>query len=84
MTDDRGLNLAQRSDFDPWSWTAGTPNGKLELFRVFGDVERDLLLEVEMYRLGYLVLPLLAFVLGSRLWRALRRPTMSAGSLSRS
>jgi hypothetical protein len=83
LTDDRGLNLAQRGDFDPWSWTAGVPNGKLELFRLFGDVEHGLLFEVEMYRLGYIVFPLLAFVLGSRLWRAWRRPTVLRGRLSR-
>jgi hypothetical protein len=84
LLDDHGLNVAQRGDFDPWSWTAGTPNGKLELFRVFGDVEHGLLFEVEMYRLGYIVFPLLAFVLGSRLWRAWRRPTTLRSRLSRS
>lgn len=83
LLDDHGLNVAQRGDFDPWSWTAGTPNGKLDLFRVFGDVEHGLLFEVEMYRLGYIVFPLLAFVLGSRLWRAWR-PTVLRSRLSRS
>jgi hypothetical protein len=84
LTDDRGLDLAQRGNFDPWSWTAGLPNGKLELFRLFGDVEHGLLFEVEMYRLGYVVFPLLAFVLASRLWRAWRTPTVLRGRLSRS
>jgi hypothetical protein len=67
-------DLESRGNFDPWSWTLGAPNGKASLLTFSGDVERGLLLDVGVHRLGYLLLPLLAFLVGVRVWRALRRP----------
>lgn len=71
--------LGERYDFDPWSWTLGTPNGKLVLIHLFGDVERNLLLQIEIHQLAYVVLPLLAFLIGLRPWRLLRRSSSSPG-----
>ena len=67
-------DLESRGDFDPWSWTLGAPNGKASLLTFSGDVERGLLFDVEVHRLGYLLLPILAFLVGARAWRALPRP----------
>lgn len=67
-------DLESRGDFDPWSWTLGAPNGAASLLTFRGDVELGLLLDVEVHRLGYLLLPVLAFLIGARAWRALRRP----------
>jgi hypothetical protein len=67
-------DLESRGDFDPWSWTLGAPNGKASLLTFSGDVEHELLLDVSVHRLGYILLPLLAFLVGARAWRALHRP----------
>lgn len=67
-------DLESRGDFDPWSWTLGAPNGKASLLTFGGDVERGLLFDVEVHRLGYFLLPILAFLIGARAWRALHRP----------
>jgi hypothetical protein len=68
--------IEDRGSFDPWSWSFGAPNDKASLFTLSGDVEHGLLLDIEMHRLGYVLLPLVAFVLAARLWRALGRPSM--------
>ena len=68
--------IENRGDFDPWSWTFGAPNGKASLVTFRGDVDGGLLLDVQVHRLGYLLLPLVAFVLASRLWRAIGRPSL--------
>jgi hypothetical protein len=67
-------DLESRGDFDPWSWTLAAPNGKASLLTLSGDVERGLLLDVGVHRLGYLLLPVLAFLIGARFWRAFNRP----------
>ena len=67
-------DLESRGDFDPWSWTLGAPNGKASLLTFSGDVEHEILLDVGVHRLGYILLPLLAFLIGARAWRALHRP----------
>ena len=68
--------IENRGDFDPWSRTFGAPNGKASLVTFRGDVDGGLLLDVQVHRLGYLLLPLVAFVLASRLWRAIGRPSL--------
>jgi hypothetical protein len=67
-------DLESRGDFDPWSWTLGAPNGKASLLTFSGDVENGILFDVAVHRLGYILLPLLAFLVGARAWRALHRP----------
>jgi hypothetical protein len=67
-------DLESRGDFDPWSWTFGAPNGKASLLTFSGDVELGLLLDIEVHRLGYLLLPVLAFLIGARFWRVFHRP----------
>jgi hypothetical protein len=68
--------IEDRGSFDPWSWSFGAPNGKASLFTLSGDVEHGLLLDVQVHRLGYLLLPIVAFVLAARLWRAFGRPSL--------
>ena len=58
------------SDFDPYAYVIGLPGG-VDLLRFAGDVEAGLLLQIEFAQIAYLVLPLLAFVLGMRPWRLL-------------
>ncbi len=67
-------DLESRGDFDPWSWTLGAPNDLASLLTFSGDVERGLLLDVEVHKLGYILLPVLAFLIGARAWRAIPRP----------
>jgi hypothetical protein len=67
-------DLESRGDFDPWTWTLGTPNGVASLLTFSGDVELGLLLDVQVHRLGYILLPVLAFLIGARSWRAIHRP----------
>ena len=50
-------------DFDPWSVD-------LLLARLHGDLERTLVVHVDVDRVAYVVVPLLAFLLWSRIWRA--------------
>jgi hypothetical protein len=49
-------------DFDPWSVD-------LLLLRVNGDLERSLVFHVDVDRVAYVVIPLIAFLLWSRVWR---------------
>lgn len=71
--------LGERYDFDLWSWTLGAPNGKLMLVHLFGNVERNLLLQIEFSQLAYVVFPLLAFLIGLLPWRLLGRTSTSQG-----
>ena len=48
-------DLESRGDFDPWSWTLGAPNDLASLLTFSGDVERGLLLDVEVHKLGYIL-----------------------------
>jgi hypothetical protein len=64
--------LGERYDFDPWSFTIGAPNGSLDLIRVFGDLERDLVLVIQIDQLAYVLLPVLVFAVFLRPWRRLR------------
>ncbi len=50
-------------DFDPWSVD-------LLLARLHGDLERTLVVHVDVDRVAYVVVPLLAFLLWSRIWHA--------------
>jgi hypothetical protein len=52
--------------FDPWS-------ADLWLLRLNGDLEQGVVVHVYVQRLAYLLVPLVAFVLWSRMWR-LGRP----------
>jgi hypothetical protein len=67
-------DLESRRAFDPWTWTLGTPNGMVSLLTFSGDVELGLLLDVQVHRLGYILLPVLAFLIGARSWGAIHRP----------
>jgi hypothetical protein len=68
--------LKDRGDFDPWRFTPGGPGDTWALITLSGDVERDLLLQITVHRLAYVVLPVMAFVVWGRLWRGLRRPAL--------
>ena len=52
--------------FDPWS-------ADLRLLRLNGDLEQGVVVHVSVQRFAYVVLPLVAFLLWSRVWR-LGRP----------
>jgi hypothetical protein len=53
--------------FDPWS-------ADLWLLRLHGDLEQTLIVHVYVQRIAYIVIPLVAFLLWSRIWR--RMPTV--------
>lgn len=53
------------AEFDPWS-------ADLWLVRLSGDLEETILLHVHVHRIAYLVVPLVAFLLWSRVWRRVR------------
>jgi hypothetical protein len=57
---------AQWGRFDPWS-------ANLWLLRLDGDLERGVVVHVDVQRIAYVVIPLVAFLLASRVWR-LGRP----------
>jgi hypothetical protein len=73
--------VGERWDFDPWQYVFPAPNGKLELFRVFGDLEQNLLFAIQVDQLAYVLLPLLAFAVFLRPWRRLRSGGDSARAL---
>jgi hypothetical protein len=50
-------------DFDPWGVDLG-------LMRLHGDLEQTLVFHVDVDRAAYVVVPLLTFLLWSRIWRA--------------
>lgn len=52
-------------DFDPW-----TVN--LIVIRLHGDLEQTLVANVDVDRIAYVVVPVLAFLLWSRIWRLVR------------
>ena len=56
--------------FDPYSYIVGLPGG-IDPLRIFGNVEAGLLLQIQFAQIAYLVVPLVAFVLGLRPWRLL-------------
>jgi hypothetical protein len=51
--------------FDPWS-------ADLWLLRLHGDLEQTLIVHVYVQRIAYLLIPLVAFLLWSRVWRRVR------------
>jgi HAAS len=53
---------AHWAEFDPWS-------ADLWLVRLHGDLEEGLLVHVYIQRLAYILVPLVAFLLFSRVWR---------------
>ena len=56
------LRAAHWAEFDPWS-------ADLWLLRLHGDLEQGLLVHVYIQRLAYILVPLVAFLLFSRVWR---------------
>ena len=57
------LNRAPHwGNFDPWS-------ADLWLLRLHGDLEETLIVHVDVQRIAYIVIPLVAFLLWSRSWR---------------
>ncbi|HSC91448.1 MAG TPA: hypothetical protein VLB86_07330 [Gaiellaceae bacterium] len=53
-------------EFDPWS-------ADLWLVRLHGDLERMVVVHVDVRRIAYLLVPLVAFLLASRAWRRVPR-----------
>lgn len=64
--------LKDHGNFDPYSYSFGLPGG-VHVLRVFGDVEQSVLLQIQIGRAAYLLLPFIAFLIGLRPWRLLER-----------